>query len=424
MPNIIEFKMDMKSEALVSLERLTFIGTEKGKTKYYKDISGASISSRVIGAQVMEMGEPTLSREVRLSYRKAWDGQGLDARQGVVNNVYRAVKSVMLGHSKLGELTGSTWNAISTWIEGDALHGGIREGTWPSQPSWPAIGPIAPSVSYAPLINVLRVIKEKNIWKSSMSGMPQSALDSLLRETEGMIGGRQIAADYNKAVRSRRSARLKSVKANVELKWDISGLKIQWPDIAKKRLGLSDRFIPSEPFDTKKYGKGQGRQKKFFAISDEFANKVALPVLDEYVEALWDAGRKPKPEGRGGEPSGVVTQKLQEIEMFEGEPRWKTKMYEEAVSRDAAIEISKRPGVTDEEAVKESSREWTTRFAQSAFPTDKVAAIVESGASRAIELARLIAQQKVEDLADAGQFPSQKEKAKILRAAYKMAKGQ
>lgn len=268
---MVTFKLEAESEALRVLQKLTQVAIPKKVTR--------------------EVARD-LQRDARERYWQTWGPRG--ARKP--HNVYTAVKEAAFGKVQRGLLTGSTVNAIQGSYGTNVAGAGFGKYSWPT-------GSGRASFRAQDVIDIL----------------------SEMGRFEGTMMSRPVYFGTGK------------------ITWTSNGLRIMWPrsvrnigvgvnvykgDYGDLRLGFikkgfEDVYIPPEPFDTKKYGKGK-RGKDFFALTKERIRDVTFQI-ETYIDRVIFGERPVAREApaTGGEEAeswgtGVSAEELADLGRGEG----------------------------------------------------------------------------------------------------------
>jgi hypothetical protein len=225
----------------------------------------------------------TLKAEALRSYVNTWGGQRLTQEGSAMNGLYRAVKQVLLGHTKRGLLTGSTLEAIKAWSTDDTAFAGIDGGTWPtgsdeiSVPMW-------------------KIAEKLNLaWRIEKAFEPKEPTEKARKWAERQRTRRRELKRFAKG--------LPAGEMPVVMKWGGGGFSILWPGVAKRILKIKDIGPISEPFNTKKYYRDY--QDKMISMSNDFINQALGFVGDQYVRVMRgeESAREPNYQTESGAPA-------------------------------------------------------------------------------------------------------------------------
>lgn len=289
-----------KGDALEALRRVESFS----EGKFLRSIAESNIESQVLNLQEKRRYGDSLKRNLLESYARAWGGSAktigdatINPRTVVANNVYRVIKKIFLHNSFQGILTGSTSKAITTWLEGNILYGGISGGSWPSN------GTVVIRRAAEDVIRELDKIYEGKSTESLMDRLFGHSISQSMSAAKAL---------QNMKVKKEGFAQEDARRGTVTLRWDSSGVKITWPNRVKKATGLEDMEFPAESFETKKYN--HNRQQRFFEFQEWFGQFVE-DILHGTIDGLWLGTAKES--GRGGLTSVVGDQHTTLVDQFE-----------------------------------------------------------------------------------------------------------
>lgn len=273
------FRFRMEGEAIASLKRLAGFNPRS----YLHRIAKSDIETHSYLTKETTTLQDSLLTEARLSYAKAFRGEGLRLKDGVLNNVYRAVKEAFFGHRRMGELTGSTYHhALKVIVyEKSAVAVAEMRGSWPRSEEYTGEQSLPFNMVAKPLLEALQ-------YKVAGYAGSKDKLETILKESIMMsvpLMRRETA--YSAFMYKKQKGRVSEMRKGgitgpVIMDIGSAGVSIIWPESAKKRLGFHDLHMKSEPYASKRF-----KRNINLSMRQNFVENFAMGELDAYIDELW-----------------------------------------------------------------------------------------------------------------------------------------